>query len=225
MSTPPAMPALISTLGNLTKQMLTTYYAMPTPLINPRGTVTDPSVDPTVYMAGTYQRELNLQFFQQNSVNIPNQHAFDDYSFRLDQWFMGQPYFSGPKVLPLPASPKYVQIDLPAFDNGWWPAYCATWTAGTDAPPVNFIVPVPALSAPNITADSIPVVTPPSSPIGAPDGLNIFMSATGDNYPAGTVYEDSTGTYVKQVFQEPMGVVSFWQKMVTAQPPLVVHGT
>jgi len=192
-----------SNLLSLSIDEMISYYAAPVPI----PPTVQPSTNPDVYMNDpNYMKGLNKQFFESYAVQVPNTQAFDTYRTALQNWAIM-------RTGPLPTPPSYVKLDDAGF-NAWWAAYCMAYGAGKDAPPVNFIIPVaPLPPAPEIVA---PVVPTSGSPIGAADGASIFMSSSNDSaarFPDGSIYQDSTGTYVKHIYITPFGTTVFWNKV------------
>jgi len=93
------------------------------------------STDPSVFMSGSYQRDLNLNWYLQ-VANHDNAYRYQTYSDSVQTWanngMQGDP----------PAAPKYESVDVNGFDS-WWQQYCGN--PGQDAPPVNFLVNGPAV--------------------------------------------------------------------------------
>jgi hypothetical protein len=92
--------------------------------------VTSGSTDPNVFMGGSYQRDMNLDWFLQ-VANHDNSYRFDRYRFDVQTWAN-----NGMQGTP-PPPPKYEMVDVKSFDT-WWTQYCAN--PGQDAPPTNFFV-------------------------------------------------------------------------------------
>ena len=192
-----------SSLLSLSIDDMISYYAAPAPI----PPTVQPSTDPNVYMNDpNYMKGLNKQFFESYAVEVPNTQAFDTYKTALQNWAIM-------RTGALPTPPSYLKLDDGGFD-AWWSAYCVAYGAGKDAPAVNFIIPIaPLPPAPEIVA---PVVPTSGSPIGAADGGGIFMSSSNDSatrFPDGSIYQDSTGTYVKHIYITPFGTTVFWNKV------------
>src|ERR1039457_6020809 len=144
--------SLSVTLKNLTAQMLSDYYTPPATI----APTTQPSVDPTIYVNDpNYIKQLNKQFFQQYSIQVPNQYTHDRYDFATKNWEL-----SG-KSSTLPPAPQYVQMSDTGFET-WWKDYCAGIVSGAqEAPPqMEFLVNFPQPEPPVILPEPLQVVTP-----------------------------------------------------------------
>ena len=101
----------------------------------PYASIGQASTDPSVFMSGSYQRDLNLNWYLQ-VANHDNAYRYQTYSDAVQTWanngMQGDP----------PAAPKYEAVDVSGFDS-WWQQYCAN--PGQDAPPVNFLANGPAV--------------------------------------------------------------------------------
>lgn len=202
MTTPTA-----SSIQNFTIDELAAYYAPPAAI----APTVQPSADPHVYMNDpNYIRGLNKQFMEQYAVVVPNNFAYDNFKFALQNWNKAG------KTSPLPAAPVYVQLDDAAFDAAWR-EYCANIAAGDPMPlGDSFIAAAPALPAPIVLPATLSAISTTTSPIGAANGGRVFQSSTADSltrYPDGSIYSDSKGTFAKHVFLTPFGTTIFWYQL------------
>jgi len=171
---------------------------------------------------------VNLAVDQQYVASIATQfatlnaQAYADYQNVYQDYLIAQ-QSAGPGAAPpvAPVPPQLLVLNtaaalalVVACDNAW-----GTLAPGAQPPVLNLTSAIGYVQAPAIQPPAPPVTLPPADPVGPSESNNtitgnaMFETVAGDTSPAGSVFVDPRGTFVKVGSPSPMGMEYFWEKV------------
>jgi hypothetical protein len=171
---------------------------------------------------------VNLAVDQQYVASIATQfatlnaQAYADYQNVYQDYLIAQ-QSAGPGAAPpvAPVPPQLLVLNtvaalalVVAVDGAW-----GTLAPGAQPPVLNLTSAIGYVQAPAIQPPAPPVTLPPTDPVGPSEGANtitgnaMFETVVGDTSPAGSVFVDPRGTFVKVGSPSPMGTEYFWEKV------------
>lgn len=234
-------PPYSDALANITDVTLAAYAAKYMPVRPPMPANPPPDPTDSPDNAANYARNLTSALDHVYGGSGLDPIASLDAAILNAAKFAWHNWMEAGKSLPIPSWPTFAIVAIDGSEvgqlgkvgfNNWWTAYLQTFvqgsaTYGQGAPPassgptqVYFTDPTAPWPIVQLVAAAAPPVASFDGPIGLPVEFNpsLFYSAgapydTLALYPAGQPYSGSTGTYVKEIFNDPFvagGQLVYW---------------